>query len=177
MSTPEFILREQEGEIRDRLVARRTIMQKDARVAVPVTLLVSTAPLDASEFDRRIRRALKRFVDSVRVFSRIRRDGEAVGDERGMLTARGRVPHREVFNLNERAQRASGGGLYRGEDHALSLQARPRQQGPGVTGAERIGIVAEAGPPRPPSRRAARMLANSRARGRTARGCRRRSLS
>ncbi|GMV58074.1 MAG: hypothetical protein AMXMBFR72_11860 [Betaproteobacteria bacterium] len=122
MSTPELIIRPQEDEIRYRVVAQRTIVQEDARVAVPVTLLVSTAQLDQSELDRRIRGALKRFIDADWVFSLVRRDGEAVGYERVTLTAWARVPHREVFNLNERARRASSEGLSLGEpeiDYAL----------------------------------------------------------
>ncbi|MEW5882371.1 MAG: hypothetical protein AB1761_18270 [Pseudomonadota bacterium] len=122
MPMPECILRPQEDEIRYRVVAQRTIVQEEARVAVPVTLLVSTAQLDQSELDRRIRAALKHFIDADWVFSLVRRDGEAVGYERVTLTAWARVPHREVFNLTERARRASSEGLSLGEpevDYAL----------------------------------------------------------
>jgi hypothetical protein len=121
---PEFILRAQDDEIRYRIVAQRTIVQEEARVAVPVTLLVSTAQIDQAELERRIRAALKRFIDADWVFSLVRRAGEAVGYERVTLTAWARVPHREVFNLNERARRASSEGLSLGEpqiDYTLPL--------------------------------------------------------
>lgn len=119
---PEFILRSQEDEIRYKIVAQRTIVQEEARIAVPVTLLVSTAQVDQVELDRRIRTALKSFIDADWVFSLVRRAGEAVGFERVTLTAWARVPHRDVFNLNERARRASSEGLSLGEpeiDYAL----------------------------------------------------------
>jgi hypothetical protein len=122
MAMPEFILRPQEDEIRYRVVAQRTIVQEDVRVAVPVTMLVSTAVTDQAEMERRIRAALKRFIDAEWAFSLVRRAGEAVGFERVTLTAWARVPHRDVYNLNERARRAGSEGLSLGEpeiDYAL----------------------------------------------------------
>ena len=112
---PDFILRPQEDEIRYRVVAQRTIVQENVRVAVPVTMLVTTAATDQIEMERRIRVALKSFIDADWVFSLVRRAGEAVGFERVTLTAWARVPHRDVYNLNERARRASSEGLSLGE--------------------------------------------------------------
>lgn len=85
-------------------------------------MLVSTAVTDQAEMERRIRAALKRFIDAEWAFSLVRRAGEAVGFERVTLTGWARVPHRDVYNLNERARRASSEGLSLGEpeiDYAL----------------------------------------------------------
>ncbi len=124
MNSP-LVIRPRDDEIIYRLVSQKTIVQDDVRVSVPVTALVSTAGLDQALLDRRIRAALVRFLESEWVFSLVRRDGEAVGFERVTLTAWTRVPHAQVFNLAERARRASEEGLSLGEpDVDYSLPAK-----------------------------------------------------
>lgn len=97
--------------LRYRLVASRTLAQEDARIRVDVTALVSTGQTDQVELERRIRGALMSFVAAEWSFSAIRRLGEAVGFERLCLQASARVPNREIYNLEERARRASTEGL------------------------------------------------------------------
>ncbi len=112
---PPLVIRPRDDEIAYRLVVQKTIEQDDVRVSVPVTALVSTVGLDQRALDGRIRAALNRFLEADWVFSLVRRDGEAVGYERVTLTGWTRVPHAQIFNLVERARRASEEGLSLGE--------------------------------------------------------------
>jgi len=109
------VIRPRDDEITYRLVVQRTIEQEDVRVSVPVTALISTTAPDQQALDGRIRTALGRFLPAEWVFSLVKRDGEAVGFERVTLTAWTRVSHAQIFNLAERARRASEEGLSLGE--------------------------------------------------------------
>ena len=109
MNTAPLI--ETDDEISFQLTAFRTIAQEDVRVSVDVTALVSTSQAHGEALEHRIREALNRLIEADWAFAKIRRAGEAVGFERVTLAAWARVPHAEVFNLGERARRASEEGL------------------------------------------------------------------
>jgi hypothetical protein len=108
-------LRNTDDEILLLVSAQKTIAQRDVRVAVPVTALVSTAGTNQSDLEQRIRAALTRFIAADWAFSLVERLGEAVGFERVSLTAWGRVPHAQIYNLAQRARDASAEGLSLGE--------------------------------------------------------------
>jgi hypothetical protein len=101
--------------LRYRLVAQKILSQEDVRVVTEITALVSTANSDQGRLERRIRQALNNFIASDWVFSTVHRLGEAVGFERVSLRAWARVPHGEIYNLEERARRASAEGLSLGK--------------------------------------------------------------
>lgn len=111
----ELTFRPQDDEIKYRVTAQKVVTQEDVRVAVPVTALVSAGKVPEDELERRIRGSLEQFIAADWQFSMVERLGDAVGFERVVLTAWTRVPHPEIYNLAERARRASSEGLSLGE--------------------------------------------------------------
>ena len=97
--------------LRFRLQSSRAVPQGDLRVIVPITALVKTAERDLGGLESRIHEALAEFMKAGWAFSRLEREGEAVGFERVRLRASARVPVAENWNLAERARKASREGL------------------------------------------------------------------
>lgn len=97
--------------LRYKLLAQRRLTQENVRVTVEVNALIGTSQLDQAELDRKVRQALAAFIAADWTISTVRRVGEAVGFEKIKLSASTRVPHAEVFNLEDRARRASAEGL------------------------------------------------------------------
>ena len=97
--------------LRFKLFAQELIHQEDARITVEVHALISTAQNDRKALEQKIRNALNSFIAADWSFSTIQRGGEAVGYERVTMNASTRVPIAEVYNLEERARKASAEGL------------------------------------------------------------------
>lgn len=97
--------------LRFKLFAQKIIPQEDARITVEVHALMSTVQNDQGVIEQKIRAVLNEFIDVDWTFSTIRRGGDAVGYERVTLNASARVRIAAIYNLEERARRASKEGL------------------------------------------------------------------
>lgn len=97
--------------LRYRIRVQKSMPQEDLRITVKVTALVPTAEQGWPELHRRVRDALKEFIDNDWSFSHIARTTDASGYERVELRAFARVPIAENYNLVERARGASREGM------------------------------------------------------------------
>jgi hypothetical protein len=97
--------------LRYRVQVEKGVAQDEVRIRVPVTALVSTSDRDQQALERRIRSALQNFIAVDWGLANIQRHGDAVGFERVTLLATARVKSGEVYNLDERARKASVEGL------------------------------------------------------------------
>lgn len=128
--------------LRFRLQASRSVSQGDVRLTVPVTALVQAADRDQRLIEKRIHEALAEFVKAPWTFSRIIRQGEAMGFERVTLRASARVPAAENWDLAERARKASREGLALAPPE-ISYALSPDKVGE-VVDALRLGLLREA---------------------------------